>query len=412
MFLERVNHFNRFLLPAILSFGLLTGLNANNNYPVILVHGFLGWGTDEMSGYRYWGGEHDLETYLDSLGYQVLTASIGPVSSNWDRAVELYYCIKGGQVDYGQAHSDRYGLIRKPEGKVYPGLYPEWDQNHPVHIIAHSMGGQTARMLQFLLVNDFYLDSGYSVPEESFFLGQINSGWIRSITTVSTPHNGTTLSNIITKNMPFLQDLIGVAAVTGSEFYDFDLEQWNFIRHKDERWLDYFQRMRDHQAWKTRNTCVWDLCLDGARDLNTGLMADPDIFYFSYATYSTVLDSNSGRHVPDRELSLVYQGNARILGYKPAFWSNGQATDSTWFENDGLVNTKSMIGPGSGLNGPDPVASYHEDELLLPGQWYFMGRLNFDHKQIVGHSLNKQRTWNEVREIYRNHCEILYRLPE
>ena len=72
---------------------------AQNQYPIVLIHGFMGWGTEEMAGYKYWGGEHDFQEYLDSFGYEVYTVSIGPISSNWDRAIETYYQIKGGQVD-------------------------------------------------------------------------------------------------------------------------------------------------------------------------------------------------------------------------------------------------------------------------------------------------------------------------
>jgi hypothetical protein len=35
---------------------------------------------------------------------------ISAFGSNYDRAVELYSYIKGGTVDYGAAHAERYGL--------------------------------------------------------------------------------------------------------------------------------------------------------------------------------------------------------------------------------------------------------------------------------------------------------------
>ena len=43
----------------------------------------------------------------------------------WDRAVELFYQIKGGTVDYGKQHSARHGHSRF--GRTFPGLFPEWD---------------------------------------------------------------------------------------------------------------------------------------------------------------------------------------------------------------------------------------------------------------------------------------------
>ena len=46
---------------------------------------------------------------LEENGYEAYEASISAFSSNYDRAVELYYYIKGGRVDYGAAHAARYG---------------------------------------------------------------------------------------------------------------------------------------------------------------------------------------------------------------------------------------------------------------------------------------------------------------
>ena len=86
-------------------FTLICGLSAQNKYPIVLVHGFMGWGKNEMGNYKYWGGNYDLEQAFKDQGFEVYVASVGPISSNWDRAVELFYQIKGGQVNYGKRHS-------------------------------------------------------------------------------------------------------------------------------------------------------------------------------------------------------------------------------------------------------------------------------------------------------------------
>ena len=89
---------------------LICPLLANNNYPIILVHGFLGWGKEEIGGINYWGGEKDIEKYLIDKGYTVYSVSLGPISSTYDCAVETFYQVKGGQVDFGRNHSRKYKI--------------------------------------------------------------------------------------------------------------------------------------------------------------------------------------------------------------------------------------------------------------------------------------------------------------
>lgn len=386
-------------------------LIGKNQYPIVLIHGFLGWGPEELGGYRYWGGFHDIEADLKDAGFTVYTVSVGPVSSNWERAVEAYYQIKGGQVDYGLKHSRQWGVIQKPEGKTYAGLYPAWDANHPIHIIGHSMGGQTARMLLYLLNGVFYGDSGDTIPEASGLLGKAKPNWIKSITTISTPHNGTTLSNIVIRSAPFLQNFIALAAVVGTDFYDFDLQQWGFHRQPDETWMSYYKRMQDHPAWNTKNISAWDLDINGARELNTMLQSDRRVYYFSFVTSATHRDSATGYHVPDNDMSLILQARARRIGKDAAYWTDGSSTDSSWYENDGVVNTCSQKGPTSGANGADPIAEFHANEPLIPGQWYVMPLLKMDHWQVVGHTGIKNGEYQTIKQLYLNQAALLSRLP-
>ena len=99
------------LAVAILSGVLTSTVSASedswipkNEEPFIFVHGLNGWGGAEgINGIvPYWGATTgDLMSYLQSEGYECYSASVGPMSSAWDRACELYAQLVGSRVDYG-----------------------------------------------------------------------------------------------------------------------------------------------------------------------------------------------------------------------------------------------------------------------------------------------------------------------
>ena len=129
------------------------------------------------------------------------------------------------------------------------------------------MGGQTARMLDYLLSQEFFEDQEGLIKEESELLGLSSKGHIYSITAISTPHNGTTLAEIVTKTIPFIQYFVGIAGVVGTDFYNFDLEQWGFKRNVKESWSSYLYRMRNHSSWKTKNITEKSLFLFWAKSV-------------------------------------------------------------------------------------------------------------------------------------------------
>ena len=207
-----------------------------NAMVVLLVHGFGGWSREEMGGkFFYWGAQKDLASELMEADGSlcVLTASVGPFSSVWDRAVELFYQIKGGRVDYGRAHSHAHKHERY--GRTFPGLYPEWSEERPIHLLGHSMGGLTARALVQLLSQH-----GRDREEEDVFgdleySDAINERWVRTVTTVACPHDGTPLLSVV-KDLD-LMDLIfqGTSIMAGAagrrrkpedpQLFDFKLDQ-------------------------------------------------------------------------------------------------------------------------------------------------------------------------------------------
>ena len=140
---------------------------SDDGLPVVLVPGFLGadshWNVARLRA-RY-------------RGACFLTTAPGPLSSHHDRACEVFYSLKGGVVDYGAEHARRCGHARfgRDEGA---GSYPEWDEAHPIDVVGHSVGGVTVRVLQQLLADG------------AFPAHKTSSGWIRSLTTLSSPHNG------------------------------------------------------------------------------------------------------------------------------------------------------------------------------------------------------------------------------
>ena len=115
-------------------------------------------------------------------------------------------------------------------------------------------------------------------------------------------------------------------------------------------------------------------------------------------------------HQQTDETSILIKTRSKIIGSRAGYWDDGQPTDSSWFENDGIVNSVSMYGPTTGFNGPDPIVQYDEMELLIPGQWYWTKILEMDHWSIIGH-LGDNRRITRAEELLIKHAEKLKSLP-
>ncbi|WP_028104187.1 esterase/lipase family protein [Pseudoduganella violaceinigra] len=386
----------RLLLAACLA--AAGGAQAASKPPLVLVHGFLGFDRSTMGGsFLYWGGFNDIAQYIRAgSGRDVFTAGVGPVSSNWDRAIELYYQIKGGCADYGERHAAQHagaGHIQKPLGKCwaadptnnpnnYPlALYPQWDANHPIHLLGHSQGGQTIRTLIQML------DQGT--------VGQAGaSHWVISATSIATPHNGTTLRDVVVGWLPDTSTLAGLAVQatgaggSGGSGFKFRLEQYGMAASTAESFKEFFDRTRSHPFWNLANhdSAQWDLTPDGARELNSWVKTSPSVYYFSVSAQATESLTLFGKEFqyPRADMSLILKNTAGEW-VVPSFGQRGMGsfqqtaagrvpTDERWFPNDGVVNTISMAGPeGSRIQALDgkPAKGVWNHLELMKGADHF-----------------------------------------
>ncbi|MFP4178529.1 MAG: esterase/lipase family protein [Spirochaetaceae bacterium] len=389
-----------------------------NNYPVILVYGFMGFDSYSFVRWLYWGGAVDLEKELTELGYTVYTAKIGPVSSNHDRACELYAAIKGGRVDYGEQHSRNAGHSRY--GRSYEGLYPQWGTEDPetgevrkVHLVGHSMGGQTSRVLVHLLEHGIEEEEVESDSPSPLFAGDKN--WVSSVTTFSTPHNGATIV-FQYRDAGFIRRLYTKWLATTSvrmedPFIDMQLEHWEVAKREDETFPEFLRRAVDEELWKDiEDFSYYDLSPKGSEELNGRMPASPHVYYFSWATSCTVMDPETGYHVPAKGMNLPLHSNARFLGSFEDLPDGVDGPASKWWENDGIVNTWSMDGPKIGSR--DVIREF--DGEPVRGVWNFMGTLHpYDHWQIhVVPPLVRTPPpgYDSLLELYKSLCEMLWSL--
>ncbi|MDS0527374.1 lipase [Clostridium sp. SHJSY1] len=391
--------------------------NLNNNYPIVMVHGLCGWGNTEMFNENYWGGNTSLKELLNDKGYTVFTPTIGPISSNWDRACELYAYLKGGTVDYGEAHSKKHGHARY--GRTYSGVYPQLgeysakNELQKIHLFGHSMGGQTSRLLAKLLEqgdqDEINATGGKTSP---LFTG--NKHWIDSITTLCTPHDGSTEAEMQDNFEPYVhQFFAAIAANAGlnsstTANFDLRLDQWGLKKNSNESLDNYINRVFKSNIWKdTKDLSIWDLSLEGAKEFNIKVPALNDIYYFSISCSNTHKDLFSNYQIPNINMHPLMIKSSIAMGRYTQDEPNKVKVDSSWWENDGLVPLISAIAPHEGST--DKIVNYNGNPQI--GVWNYMGNIdNIDHLEVIFQHQLLYR--NYLQNKYISWAKLLYSLPK
>eukprot|EP00940_MAST-03C_sp_MAST-3C-sp2_P003062 g3062.t1 len=362
-----------------------------NDCPFVLVHGVFGWG-DTFWMPSYWAG-------VEMLDRKVFVTALGPLSSNHDRACELFYQIKGGVVDYGKDHSEKYGHARY--GRKFEGKYPEWSSKKPLHFIGHSMGGTTVRYLQHLLEEKYFPE----YPDSS-------ASWIRSLSCVSSPHNGSLFVDFLgfrendNKTIrPFSLLHLAVAIVSICDWFgifklfsvDFRHEHFGF-RKMGFRALVRAVLFAEHPLVASGDWCVPDLSLTGAAKLNAK-GTYKTTYYFSYVTRQTDRRLVTNHHWPSPQMHWLVMWISACVGAWEPQWAADEPLQtqainaSEWWENDGVVSVYSQSYPrfptphaAAPIEIPEPPTSpkhgTREDFAPKKGVWYFSSPIRMDHMTV------------------------------
>lgn len=368
------------------------------DYPYIFVHGMGGWGPSnkfyDLS--PYWGGglglsDTDFVKMLNDQGVEAYAAEVGPLNSAWDRACELYAQLMGTVVDYGEAHSkahnhDRYGFSY--EGK--PLMGEVWNHKDKINLVGHSFGGETIRLFTSLMAYGCEEEIAATGEDTSpFFKGGNDS--IHSCITLSSPHNGTQVANILYDpgyplyGVVFLYNVIG--ATLGNQFLVFSLQMSHFgltpAQGESRAELDMGKVAQYYYA---EDNCYYDLTIRGARELNETIKLAPNTYYYSYSTSATYEPYTGSAPIINSTVTPIFYISSAMMLLSVGKTYDDVTIEGDWAEHDGIVPLASALYPSCDA---ETAKSYEEsvakDEAIEPGRWYYMKTMKgTDHFDFCG----------------------------
>jgi triacylglycerol lipase len=262
------------------------------------------------------------------------------------------------------------------------------------------MGGQTSRMLVQLLAGNG------SPANPGLFPYATSASWVKSVTTISTPNDGTTLAYRITDWVPVAQQLVvgiaNIASATGAnKIYDFKLDQWGIAGQTSTETFDaYMKRVMSSPLWNsgTKDFSPYDLSPAGAMAENDWVKDQPNVYYFSYTTKASYTDFLTGWSLPRLDanpLIAAFAGPGFMGNYTRDSRPFPPVSDSSWWPSDAVVNTAAQKAPTWSMNASNMVYSRGTRIVDLrsggtpqPGAWNWKGLMDtYDHLDIVGWTL-------------------------
>ena len=390
-----------------------------SDFPTVFVHGYTGWGHYDIHNedIAYFGlTTGSLEDALNKKGYDVHMASVGPLSSAWDRACELYAQLTGTRVDYGAAHARKYGHERYGEdfsSEPLLGDY-EWSSKHKVNLLGHSFGGITIRLMEDLLA-DGAPEEVAACAEDGTEVSPLFTGghgdWVFSITIMAAPSNGSTATYLSSGGS-------STSSAAENPNYQAHLGHFGIQSDGTQRESVVAQAISASGFYSHNDNALADMRVERATDLNAGIEMQPEVFYLSYYGCRTQEDPATGNQVPTENMLTYLRDIAaamgRFTGTTPSSYTDGygdyavtvpvvpQTMGPEWQANDGMVNVYSARVPyhmnEQGEQIFDASTEYEDGMVIVPGQWVVMPELDYDHMSMIGGIFNEKGA--SLRQFY------------
>jgi len=412
-----------------------------SNYPVILVPGVLGYGDDAFASkvLPYFGmTAGSVAKTAKSLGTECYTPTFGTLSGIWDRACELYAQIKGGTVDYGKAHSEKYGTKRY--GKTFKGFCPDWGEDgKKVTLIAHGFGAPVARLLVYLMANGSKKEQAAGGELSPLFEGGHPKA-VHALVSIAGVNDGMTLCQALEYRIPGTTKALAAGAMAYSQA--FSLLHYGFLKNRAPS-TPYGNALTpdlsaeggllnkiklntsalDAYLAHTRDNIFWELSLDGMEEFNKCVSINPDTYYFAYTgevtrDYGELLPDKKvlGKHdtvmvardttkksivLPKLAAGITAPTSALISTFKN-YIAGAPLVTEEMAPNDGLVNTNTSMAPST-----EPSTEFSSVYECEPGIWYQMPIEDKNHLRFLGLGVRPDTYRNEVYDLLEGICNLI-----
>lgn len=355
----------------------------DTNYPFVFVLGFWSWGSYKKSSYEtlpYFGfftGEN-MALSMDRAGFRTAVADVSALGSAWDRACELYAQLTGTRVDYGRAHSEKFGHPRYGEDYTGRALIDKWDEENKINIICHSFGGPTSALFASLLA--YGCDEEKAKTTDGTLSPLFEGGHdklIHSVTGLAGAYNGTSLiiaKPAIDKTVEYLTD-------------ELPFGKKNPLALAGKAVGAFFDTVTAGDT-PDPDTGLYDMIPENTKKLNETIKTVPGIYYFTVPVCTSKHSEKRDCEVPDMKITdYFFALTGLILGRTQTWENGGKNVDKTWQPNDGLVNTVSEYGPANAervFTGLNPTVSDAEKIMPEKGRYYVFKTFSGSHNTLCG----------------------------